>query len=236
MITVKSLLLRSKDKSKGVPGNYILPIPFDFKRQTKFRIRSINVPLSYYNVNSNYNTLVTDVGTVNLDEGSYLSGTSLAAELQTKLQVLDASFTATYNSTTNRITIARATNFTIDLTSSTLNEIIGFASTGSLTGTNTYTGTQNFLADPNLNLRLSIKELDRCSNYESSDNKDFLLGIPVNDNIGNYVNYYPGTNEFFTLEDGLNVNQLEIKFYDSNWNIVDFNGVNHTIDLVFYNE
>ena len=79
-----------------------------------------------YNI-PNDSVLKLNIATVNIPKGNY-SMLNLCYLIQTSLVTVDASFTCSYDVTTAKITISRATNFTILGSTSTKRvlDLIGF--------------------------------------------------------------------------------------------------------------
>lgn len=115
------------------------------------QVISVTTPMSITNVTAGFNTFLVDVGagdqTVTIPIGVYTAST-LAAAVQTALVAIDATFTAAYNSTTQRVTITRgAGNYELKFatlaagqTDSAWREL-GFAQTDLGPGFASYTGS-----------------------------------------------------------------------------------------------
>lgn len=236
MVVRNSYVIKSRDRISGTPGNFVVDLKGLVKESSVFRIRKITLPLSYYNVNSSTNTLFIGApinSAITLIPGQYTTGTQISASIQTELQILDASFVCTFNSLTQRITISRVGNFEIDLDQSTLNTILGFENTGTLSANITYTGTKNFVADPNISISLQSEMLDDGDHHTTNSISNHIFSVAITENMGSVVNFYPPIKEFFPVEKSKTVNFVRFTFLDYKKEIIDFNGVDNEIDLVF---
>jgi hypothetical protein len=236
-----SLLLRSRDKinSTDTGSNFKVQVQSRnlLENYQYVRFKRISIPLSYYNINNNTNTLVVDIGsgnqTITLTNGQYTTPTEIINEIKSKLLVLDATFDVTFNSITKRITILRTGNFSLILSLSTCNEIIGFNNVDS-TGAATYTGSNFINFDPNQTLTLQTDIIK--TDYLSTDNRDNInITIPVNESLGNVVNYYPPTREIFKKREAKNLQVFHIIILDYMKRQLDLNGLHTEIELEFFN-
>lgn len=232
-----TLLLRSRDATSGTSSNFRVSFQTNQYKGKYVRFKRVMLPLSYYNVNDNTNTLVVDIGagnqSVTLTNGQYGLATSLASEVQTQLQTLDASFTCSYNSTTNKMTIARTGNYTLVLASSTCNELIGFGTTNK-TGAATYTSDNIVVLDPNTTITLHANLIS--STYEVTDYRsDVSLVIPVTESLGSYVNYYPSISEWFTST-SKQTTVISVELRDVYNRTLELNGAPVDVEVEFSNE
>ena len=231
------LKIDSKDRSTGDPGNYNIELNSHIKG-TNFRIFSVCLPRTYYNIPSNRNSITVDVGsgnqTVSITSKHY-TYTSLASALETALQTLDPNISVSYDSTTAKITISDTVNFSIDYSESSIAPIIGLEQDKS--------GSSSYEMDGVLHLG-GTRYIDIFSNTLSglihgrtytSDNKgSWLLSVPMevgflenqefsNDNS---KNEYPN-------QDFDHIKSIDITLRNEYGDIIDFNGVNNSMIIHF---
>mmetsp|Transcript_6551 Transcript_6551/g.24584 ORF Transcript_6551/g.24584 Transcript_6551/m.24584 type:complete len:231 (-) Transcript_6551:252-944(-) len=133
--------------------------------------------------------------TITLNPGSP-SITSLVSHLQTQLQTIDAGFSASFDTYTNRITISHSTtNFELKWVSSTdyTAEWLGFDGSANDTGASSYTG--DYL--PNLSIKAiqlhssTLRQFMYYNDNTSHDN-DLIMTIPVvNADHGGFIYHEP---------------------------------------------
>src|SRR5689334_17461696 len=135
------ITINSKDRYSRTSDNMIYNIQRNLIGVKAFKIEYIQILYSWYNINSSNNQIrINGSTTISITAGSY-TATSLASAISTALIAVDATFTCSFSSTTNKFTIARSTNFTLDLNSSlfTMKRQLGFNGTSQLSGASTYT-------------------------------------------------------------------------------------------------
>lgn len=161
-----SLEINSRNRTKGTIENFETYLSHQIKFSQKpsrsyfIRIENIQIPHSFYQVNSNNNVfqvIETDgvtphTLTITIDAGNYTI-TELLSELEAALDAASSSsgdsntYTLSYDSITNKVTIrydgGTSTSVTIDTIAngSTLNELLGFgkSDTTTITGQDTTT-------------------------------------------------------------------------------------------------
>jgi len=231
-----NLLLRSRDKFAGSSSNF--NVSFQTNQYTgKFvRFKRVMFPLSYYNINSSSNSLSVDIGagtqTVSLTIGQYSLPSLLASEIQTKLITLDATFLCSYSSLTSKLTISRTGNFTILTSISTTNDILGF-NTINKTGSASYSSDNSVLLDPNTCITVHtdlISSTFECTDYRS----DVSLVVPITQDLGTYINYYPNISEWFPSSNR-NTTSVHVELRDAYNNILELNGLPVDIEIEFSN-
>lgn len=228
------LTVNSKDRVSGTPGSYRWDFHLAYSGISKIAIKEIVIPNTYYNVSSDYNSFQFDSTTVTITAGYYTSFADIATALETALQVEDATFSVSYSSTTGKFTIARTTNFSIDLDGTTLGDIIG-VNDGTYSGTNSYTGNAVAILDPNVEITLHMKNLSVTNTDYSDKRSSFVMSFPVKGTIGDVSVYDYHDNPYvLTLNRPIAMNNVYIEFRDRNDNVLDFNGINNSITFDLY--
>lgn len=128
--------LSSSDKLNefNTPTDFVVRNP-QIKQATSYRILSVNIPHTYYNINSHNNTLTifklgdTQDRSLTLEPGNY-NITELLTALKTGMDSLGGptqTYTLTSSDITYKITITQNSSTFAIRASSTLNEVIGFS-------------------------------------------------------------------------------------------------------------
>ncbi len=221
----------------GISNNGILKsdINFDIKNlliDNKFvlynTISIINAQITYsfYIINEYNNLLSLSTGDIYIDYGNY-NATSFIKYLSSKLPI---NMTLTLDSSSGKFTLNYNQPFQI-YESTTLYKILGIQKKN-------YTSTSNkiifdypcnFLGSSNLYIKSNVI----LDNYNSST-KDYitLAKIPITIEPFNIVFYNNYSNSKHIIKNK-NLNNIEIKIFDDDNNLVDFNNIdwNLTIEI-----
>lgn len=220
-------------------GKYQLDVytpPLSTAKKYVFRINRLSVLYSWYNINANNNVLKTSLGNITVPAGIY-DISSLLTKMTALLQVLDASFTATLSSSTapesRKIKISKTgANFSLLLSQSTINKIIGFGYTD-LTGNTTYTGTNVFSIGTRY-VTFHSEHISKSINSRCSDSRpDYVCFVPVNTTVGGYIEYEPDYPIMFEVDQNQSINNDIMYFMDDELNIIDFNGIHPIINMEY---
>ena len=202
---------------------------------------SAQIPVSFYNVNYTNNTIVfkkSEDGsftTATIPAANYNGNTFITALTSLFLTALSATVTISLSNTTGVITITRSTlNFSISPLS-TCYELLG------LQKETTYTSTSSILTAPYPINLLGIKTLQIKSPSLSTQNfssftkshNTLLATLSVDATLFGQINYHNYT-DLRTSFSNVELNGLDIQFYDENDNLVNFNNVNWSITLAIH--
>ena len=203
------------------------------------------IPYSFYNVNINNNNLqirlfnstgYSQVQSINISYGNHNINT-LLSELKSQLS---PSFTITFNSITNKITITNSTyDFVILLNSSCL-DLIGFSSLSDI-----YSSNKTLTSNTNVNLQ-SVQCICIRSNMQTNsitsgnqNNVSTLASIAISNQPFTTIAFINQSNHKINLYNN-NLNTISIKLLDQNGNIVDLNGLHWSmtlqLDILKFNE
>lgn len=219
--------------------------------------RSITLKFSWSPIDSTNNTLKFNEGaadlTATLSTPNTWTGTDIATSLQNAMNAVSSGFTVSYNSTTFKYTISKATNFTLKFatTGNTIYKILGFNNVDTYTGTNTYTSDNIGYA---LGFDYVLIKSNALMNSYSSDKKTFqkattfgnspdlvldnsqniFMAIPVNVGIGSTIIY--NQHDFDrTLDYGDSLKTLDLIDIQllNPWtnNVININGANFMLNL-----
>lgn len=230
-----SLNIKSIDRrAGGTSSNFIIDLPYQIS--DTYKILCLQIPNTVYSVITGVNDIVyTSLGNATLTQGSYIA-TTFVAMLQTQLIVVNAGFTATYNTDTKKITIANATPFTLNFATTTASaaKLCGFVNSNTNSGTSA-TGTLVIDLNYTSNLIINIEESkNKIASTDVQSNHRGSIYFPINVSFGSYQNLYfrdlPQTIDF-----PANTGKLTIKIFDSDGNTINLNGAewNMLIDRMF---
>jgi hypothetical protein len=213
--------------------------PDIIKRQIS--LVSAQIPVSFYNVNYTNNTIVfkkSEDGsftTATIPAANYNGNTFITALVSLFLTALSASVTITLSKTTGVITITRSTlNFSISPLS-TCYELLGLKK-----GT-TYTSASSILTAPfPINL-LGVKTLQIKSpslitqNFSSftKTHNTLLATFSVDATLFGQINYHNYSDLRSTFMN-VDLNGIDIQFYDENDKFINYNNVNWSITLAIH--
>lgn len=239
----------SNDRTKGEINDFEIilkhPVYLNRDRQYFCRIENIRIPTSFYNIDSNYNTLqITEdpAGTpatfsVTVDEGNYTIN-ELLAELKT---LLDAgtqksnTYTLSIDDITGKCTISTdTTEFQIIGANSLLNKPLGFVENTD------YTSSSRTLTSIN-HISMSTKRYIKINSDITSNNhysKDFIepigVVVPITESRST-IQYYGNENGYkVKMENKHSIKHISFNVRDGNNNKIDFNGINWNAELVLY--
>lgn len=193
------------------------------------KLQGCSFPLSMYNINSTNNTLYINNVAYTVPIGNY-SVYQLKSTLNTLLS--SAGITSTYNNITNKYTFTSTSDFTINSTSTIL-EQIGFSSGVS------HTSTSNTLTSDNMIDLSGVSTIHFCTNLNTNNidcyskgKNNVLQSIPLSS-----VKYGIDTNDFtnssyIKVSDKI-VSYLVISIYDEDFNYIDFNNVDWSATIEF---
>lgn len=228
------IVINSKDRSSGTSGNFTVR-NLNKNKAAGFMIEYVHLPYSWYNITSNTNAIVINGGTsVTVTPGSY-SASSLASALQTSLQLVDATFTVTFSTTTLKFTIARSTNFVLNLSNSgfTMKRQLGFRSTSNTGSSTSHTSDSVVNLQNGNSVYLHSNVLSMAQDNKISDSRnEFVLSIPIDKNPGELIVYKPYRSTYL-FKDAFDINAMTLYLKDADQNNIDLNGVDWEIKILF---
>jgi len=200
----------------------------------QYSVQSAIIPVSFYTINDNHNSLVVTVSSVTttytFPNGNY-NATLFIAQFKT---LLGATFDITLDSATSRFTI---TNNTSDFTlgaNTTIDYIMGFS--GNITSsafTLTMPRVCNFLSLPRINIRCGyLANGVVSSNSISTIDNDVILSVPNNAVPNGQIVYTDGNNSVNVFR-GDRLDTFLVCFTDDDGLYIDFNGVSSYFTLQF---
>lgn len=241
------------------PNMYQIDFGDTLKNVFSIELLSAIVPKSDYNINSNNNTIYFSENggseiTASIPEGNYTITELLTAigSAMTSSSGLSWTYTATYDSKTNKITITTgnvirifelyfiggtekygesSTRSTYKLYS--IGSTIGFTRTD-LTGSYTYTGTNQYNLTGENYLMLKMENFGTMIGTETSNKSISGAFTKINLNVSqNEFKYYNNGQEYISkLEFGSPIgklSQMNIRFYNYDGSLYNFNGMEHSL-------
>ena len=220
-------------------------IRFNQNRRYFCRLENVKIPITFYNINSNYNTLnfnefdgvTIDTNTATIPVGNYTIS-DLIAELATRMNAASTdsnTYVITYDAITGKVNIAfsgGSTTVTI-LSTSTLNPAIGFSTTTSQVISTNVDGdnvaTVQFIRYLKIITRLPVNNY-----YNTNTRQAVLLRVPITMTRYQFDFYENDNGYLLQLSNPDTLKELEFQIRDRNDNIIEFNGVNWSAELVLY--
>jgi hypothetical protein len=200
----------------------------------QYSVQSAIIPVSFYTINDNHNSLVVTVSSVTttytFPNGNY-NATLFIAQFKT---LLGATFNITLDSATSKFTITNTTNnFTLGA-ATTIDYILGFS--GDITSsalTLTMPRVCNFLSLPRINIRCGyLANGVVSSNSTSTIDNDVILSVPNNAVPNGQIVYTDGNNSVNIFR-GDKLDTFLVCFTDDEGLYIDFNGVSSYFTLQF---
>jgi hypothetical protein len=200
----------------------------------QYSVQSAIIPVSFYTINDNHNSLVVTVSSVTttytFPNGNY-NATLFIAQFKT---LLGATFDITLDSATSRFTITNTTNdFTLGA-NTTIDYIMGFSGNITSSGlTLTMPRVCNFLSLPRINIRCGyLANGVVSSNSSSTIDNDVILSVPNNAVPNGQIVYTDGNNSVNIFR-GDRLDTFLVCFTDDDGLYIDFNGVSSYFTLQF---
>lgn len=251
------LFIDSRDRNiDKYPNTYDYVIEFpEYKEVVNIQLLTATIPKSSYNINSSNNLIhfeetngMTLSATVT--PGFYTIGDLMTAigNVMTAASGAGVTYTATYSSTTNKVTISSnavgPTIFNLIFYGGTqtyengtrtiykdrsIGPVIGFKNVDQ-TGSLTYTSQGIYDLSGEDYLLLHINDFDNLDATESAVQNAFAV-IPLDVALGS-VKYYNVLSHFKNIKHfspPKSFRRLHIQFKDHNGNFYDFNGLDHSL-------
>jgi hypothetical protein len=206
----------------------------------------VQIPFSFYTINSYNNILKFNGGvdSITITPGNYTTG-SLAAELQSRLSVAfpGESPAVTYSNRTFKLTITKTSAFIVDaavnVPSSTAATMLGFK-TSSTTGTAATGDSALNISGSNYILIKSdylTKPIHHKTLYVNDDYQSVLFAAPVNTSPGDIITHEPELPIRFSYKISIADGDIfDLALYDDNGNVLDLNGLDWSMQLIFVTE
>lgn len=231
--------------------NYNLTQPVNFfKRGDDYeyyvRMENVRIPISFYNINSNYDTYgwtgsATGVITFNITNGNYTID-ELILEVQTQMNLLDTNtYTITYDEITQKVSIASDGVEDVSVLVGDGWQTLGFNLTETITGVATMVGSNVAYTNTMRHLKLMVDNLvsnNVYANQLGTDKSTVLqrvsLIIPITQTRNEFQFYDNHDGYFIKLPRMSRIGDLHIKLVDALNNPVNLNNVPWGFECVIY--
>lgn len=248
------IIVENKGRNENTsisPTDFIFQMttPINFFKRGRFkqyfaRIENIRIPISFYNINSNFNTFgwtgsVTGVVTFDITQGNYTID-ELIAEVQVQMNLLDTNtYTITYDEITQKVNIASTGAENVSTLVGDGWQTLGFNLTETITGASNVTGVDVAYTNTARHLRLIVDNMNSNNVYSNNEVtkqtnvQKIGVVIPITETRNEF--------QFFQNHDGFQIkmpniptiNELRVKLVDAQNNVVDLNNVPFGFDVVF---
>lgn len=236
------VILDSRNASQYFNDEFNSSMRFDFQQSINLDQRAIkiecsvvqfNSPNSLYNINENNSLLSITVADVTTNYIITYGNYNIETFMTELISQLGDSFSASYSSTTNKITLAHSTTeFTIESTS-TIYGVMGFLKETAYTSSGfslVMPYTVNFNGVQNLNIHfenINTNNIDSTSRARNS----IIATIPVlpSDCVIHYTKNY---DFHFSILSNV-IDYIDISIRDNLENLINFNNQNWTLVLQF---
>ncbi len=223
------VIINSKDRISGTATDFRYELSKNKIGVKSFRINKISLPYSWYNQ-------VQQIFTINLinyvlPAGSY-TVYSLINKIHSLVQGDFPSFTITYDSDTNKVTIANNILTTIDF-QGRLGQQLGFTTEIGPAFESTSENTVNLSLTSNIYIYSQTLSTYMTSYFQKKQD-NIIQNIPVSVNSFNYVVWQNQMETMFAL-DSQNLFNFDIKVIDDFGEVINLNGQNIIIEIQIQN-
>lgn len=242
----------SRGRNEGLSNStsdflYQLTQPINFHKRSEnkqyfIRIENVKLPVSFYNVNSNYNVFnYTEVGvgaqTLTLTPGNYTID-----ELCDELTIQIGDLTFDYDDITQKVVITNADTNIFNSLNGNGWQLIGFDTTQTIAASGTTTSNNAAYSNTTSCLKLIISNLISnnvysntiTSGHKQTNLQNVSITIPVKEIRNEFVFIDNHNGPMIKLPNLTSIKNLNIRLVDMYNNVVDMNGLWITFDIVIY--
>lgn len=245
-------VINSKDRLTPLTsssGNFTYSFNRNINRITDVIIESVQIPYTFYSFNSSNNILRVNGSSITITAGNYTTS-SLSAELKTKIDALITPDTCTVVFSFNTLKFTIDSSIAIQIGSPTSTVLaadslstaaiaLGFRET-SPSDTSVTSDSVVKINGPNyLSLCSSLltKPIYNKTVYANNTYNNVLLTFPVNTSPGGIIILEPNIPVKYSYKYEIKTSDIiDFQIKDDLGNILDFNGVDISIQLVFITE
>jgi len=226
------IAINSRDRLIGDSNNFEYRLGRVVQDVYAFSVSWLSLPIASYKVNETNNKFDVGVSTITITEGDYTK-TTLATEIQTQLQAVDANYSCSVSG--NYLTISHtSSNFILSFNvDNSAYELMGFIKTGSYTGTTSYTSPNSVNLYGSQVVHLTSKELGQQSINDAYDNvvQSFVIDATYG-NVHVYENNTPTVKKITTK----NLDKLDFAIRKDDGTLFDLDGLEIVFNLHLYTE
>lgn len=235
-----SVYINSVNRTQGTANDFMTTLKRALNNVSRVEIKSIEIPFTYYTVNSNNNTIqftdnVPNTYSCTLTPG-YYNADQLLTEIESKMTAQLAGFTGgSYDENKLKFTIANGTNdFEIlDSTTTTAQALIGLDGDTGVVSSWTSDNAINIMGTNHIYIFSNALISGRNIAYADSDMKDIIYRVPVDVDFGSVIRerteaYQSNVFEYDTAN---RLHNIDFRLTNEDYNALDLNGWNWSIEL-----
>ncbi len=224
------------------------PVNF-FKRGRNYeyfaRIENVRIPMSFYNINSNFNVFgwtasIGGVKSITVAPGNYTID-ELTAQVQTQMNGEDTNtYTILYDEITQTVNIASTGAEDVSALTGNGWRTLGFDLTETITGASNVDGNNVAYTNTTGHLKIFVNNITSNNVYSNDTTtkrtnlQRVSLSVPIT-KLRNEFQFYDNHDGYFIkLPKMSNITELDIKLTDKNGNVIDLNAVPWGFQVVIY--
>jgi hypothetical protein len=226
----ESVFVHSSHRVSGTIERYQINLPVELKNVTSARLISAELPSiqNFNDSNTSLDIVYSGVqSTISIDHGVYTTGSSLVNALNTASSDLNFS----YDTITGKCSISGISSYEIQ--SSPLLTLLGFSTGINQPSGGTVTGDRRVSVNTIPYLLLCIDRLNQNMTTLDDSQRVFTkvwLGQPTSiDGIMLFDKKFAET----SCNPPQTMNRLDISWYDPHMQLIDFNGLEHSLTIEF---
>lgn len=223
-------------------SNFTYSFNRNISRISEIRIEWVQLPFTFYSINSTNNYFIVNNNTITLTEGNYTSST-IISEINTQIDaVIAGNTTSSYSTTSGKLTIGNDNAITIKanetgVTDSPASDLLGFRSDAG-PATSLVGDSALYIAGPFYLHILSSFLTSQVHNktlYADSSYQNSLTDIKIDSRFGDIIDYSSVSplilsNPRFTIE---TTDIIDIQIIDDTGTEIDLNGLDWSMKLIF---
>jgi hypothetical protein len=240
-------VINSKDRKNPlteITSNFTWSFNKNINRVSEILIKSVQIPFSFYVINSTNNYFIINSTTITISNGNY-TATSLILELINKINAgIGGNTVITYSSQTLKLTISNDNNIQIrahnpGVTNSPLSKLLGFL-VDSLSNTTIIADSAMNISGPNyisIDSQFLTRPIQNKTLYSDDNLQTSLLAVPVHTSFGDIITLEPNLPIRLNYKISINTSDIiDIKLLDEFGNIINLNGLDWAMQIIFITE
>ena len=233
---------------------YQLTQPVNFYKRGKqyeyfCRIENVRIPISFYNINTNYDTFgwtgsATGVVTFDITNGNYTID-ELITEVQVQMNLLDTNtYTLIYDEITQKVNIASDGVEDVSVLIGDGWRTLGFDLTETITGASNTDGENVAYTNTARHLRLHVDNVTSNNVYandfveingiKQTNLQRISVNIPITETRNEFQFFDNHTGYYIKLPNMASIGDLNVRLTDADNNVVDLHGVPFGFEIIIY--
>lgn len=222
------------------------PIKMSSKSQYYMRLEDVRIPTSFYNITELNNVLVvqeyngvdTDIITYTAEPGNYLI-TELLDEIETYLDantVQANDYTVSRSDITGKVSFSftgGSTQMTVDYSASSMSKVLGITADLVAADSVVVSGQNHVNLNPVRHLHI-LTDIGARNQLNTTQYTNASIKVPIT--VGrSSIQVYENHDGYFTrVENQHNIAAIRLTVLDADKNVVNFNGIDWSANLVIY--